>query len=137
MTGFRSKDPSLSGFLPEAYLKRADVEIALKNFSAAHSDYVRSQLFAKHENEERWRVPPGLQALAVDVKTLDAHDAANVRVWVKPTDSDNQPTDVPPTEFVLDCNHRTVQTGNGHAAFEPAPGSSAETVRDYFCATPH
>jgi tetratricopeptide (TPR) repeat protein len=129
--------PSLNGFLPDAYLKRADVELALKNFSAAHSDYVRSQLFAKHENEERWRVPPGLQALAVDVKTLDAHDAANVRVWVKPADNDGQPTDVPPTEFVLDCNHRTVQTSNSHAAFEPAPGSPAETVRDYFCATPH
>ena len=128
--------PSLNGFLPEAYLKRADVQLALKNFSAAHTDYVRSQLFAKHENEERWRVPPGLQALAVDVKTLDAHDAANVRVWGKPIDSDNQATDAPPTEFVLDCNHRTVQTGNGHSAFEPAPGSSAETVRDYFCATP-
>jgi len=129
--------PSLTGLLPEAYLKRADVFLALKNFSAAHTDYVRSQRFAKRENEERWRTPPGLQRLAADVQTLDAHDGANVRVWVKPTDNDNQPTDATPTEFVLDCNHRTVQIGSGRSAFEPAPGSSAEVVRDYFCITQH
>ncbi len=127
--------PSLTGLLPEAYLKRADVLLALKSFAAAHTDYVRSQRFAEHENNDRWRTPPGLQKLAVDVQTLDAHDAANIRVWVKPTDGDNQPTDALPAEFVLNCNHRTVQVGGERSAFEPAPGSSAEMVRDYFCIT--
>jgi len=125
--------PSLTGFLPEAYLKRADILLALKNFSAARTDYVRSQRFKKEQGDDRWRTPPGLQKLAIDLQTLDAHDPANVKVWVKPADGDNQIAEAPPTEFVIDCAHRTVQAGNERTVIEPAPGSSAEAVRDFFC----
>lgn len=128
--------PSFSSFLPEAYLKRADVLLALKNFAAAHADYMRSQLFAHNGNEDRWRTPAGLKELAIDVQTLDTHDMANIRVWVKLNDKDNQTTDVTATQFVLDCNRRTVQVVGDHTGFEPAPGSPAEIVRDFFCSSP-
>lgn len=127
--------PSLTGFLPEAYLKRADVLLALKKFSAARTDYMRSQLFKKEETDNRWRVLPGLQKLAIDVQTLDAHDPANVKVWLKPGQEDRSITEASPTEFVIDCTRRTVQIGNARSPIEPPPGTSAEAVRDFFCSS--
>jgi hypothetical protein len=124
--------PSLDGGLRDIYLKRADVLLALKRFDAARQDYSRAELFKERQEDDRWRTPPGLNGIAVDLRTLEA-DAAQVKVWVRPPKDDKQTNDPQPNRFSLDCELHTVQMGEKGGAHEPIPGSYAETVRDYFC----
>jgi hypothetical protein len=122
----------LGGGLREDYLKRADLLLTLKRFDAARQDYTRAELFKQREDYDRWRTPPGLNGIAIDLQTLDAQ-AGQVKAWVKPPENDTN-RDPQPTHFTIDCAHHTVQTGD--RSYEPAPGSYAESVRDFFCGAP-
>ncbi len=127
--------PSLDCELPEAYLKRADTLLALKRFSAARADYYRTRLFANRQDDERWRTPSGLHGMAVDLQTLETKNS-RVNVWVKLPENSDQSIEQQPTRFAVDCQLHTIQMGDrSSAAFDPTPGSYAEVVRDFFCAS--
>lgn len=128
------RHPALDAGLNEAYLKRADVLLDLKRFDAARRDYARAELFKERHDDDRWRTPPGLNGVGVDLKTLEAENPPQINVWMKPPEKDNQPSDSEPTRFSLDCRRHTVQMGDKTTVFEPKPGTYTEVVRDFFCA---
>ena len=125
--------PTLSAFLPEAYLKRADTLLALKQFSAAQDDLRRATRFPEQHAQARWRTPPGLENSRVDLQTLEVQNPAAIKVWARPGTDDSAPTDDSPSQFVVNCHERTVQTLPNGAPAEPTPGSYAEQLRDFFC----
>jgi tetratricopeptide (TPR) repeat protein len=118
--------PALDAGIKDTYLKRADVLLALKRFDAARRDYNRAELFKEHQDDDRWRTPPGLSGAAVDLRTLDVQPQL-VKGWLKPNDS------TAPFHITVDCARRTVQPADRATAFEPIPGTFYETVRDFFC----
>jgi hypothetical protein len=124
--------PSMTGELPDAYLKRADVLLALKRFHLAAADFRRAQLFKSQANDwYRWRSVPGLNAVQIDLQTLETQP--NIKAWIRLFNEKEQDVEGPPVEYRVSCTRRDVQI-NGGAAFGPAPGTMAESIRDYFCA---
>ena len=88
--------PSLTGFLPEAYLLRADVLLALKAFTAAQSDLKKATLSDQRHANDRWRTPPGLQNVRIDLQTLDVANPENLKIWMQAgTEDSNTPDDSP------------------------------------------
>ncbi len=126
--------PSLSAFLPEAYLKRADILLALKRFSAAQDDLHRATRFPDQHAQMRWRTPPGLENSRIDLQTLETQNPAAMKVWARPGTDDSAPADDSPSQFAINCRDRTVQMLPNGVLAEPTPGSYAEQLRDFFCA---
>jgi hypothetical protein len=122
--------PALDAGLRETYLKRADVLLTLKRFDAARLDYARAELFKERQDDDRWRTPPSLNGIGVDLKTLDAQPKP-VRAWVRPPENASH-SDPQPIHYLIDCTRHTVQPGDRSGSFEPIPGSYDETVRDFF-----
>lgn len=125
--------PSMDGELPEAYLKRADVLLALKRFDDARRDYERAELFKERQEGDRWRTPPNFSGMSLDVKTLETENPLQLKAWVKPPEDDKTP-DPEPTRFTINCKAHTAQMGQ-RPAFEPNPGTYAEAVSDFFCSS--
>lgn len=122
--------PSIDRELPEAFLKRADALLAMKDFRGATVDYRRSQEFPnQHPEIARWRQTSALPNLDVDLQTLDTSNTSREVAWVR---SSGEGTSSP-TEVVIDCLHRTVRVGGAKSAVDPYPGSAAEEIRDYVC----
>jgi len=125
--------PKLDAQLPEAYLKRADALMALKDFHAASVDYIRAQRFPNQRAEtERWRKLVAMPKFEVDLQTIDTRNPENETAWVRSAESTN-PDSFGATEYNLDCGRRSVRIGRSTTPIDPPPGSPAESVRDYFC----
>ena len=113
----------MSAFLPEAYLQRADVLLALKDFAPAKADLARAMRFNEQRTDNRWRTPPGLQGVRIDLQTLEIEDHSIIKVWTRLGTEDSAPADDAPTRFAIDCQHRTVQTLPAGPSTDPPPGS--------------
>jgi tetratricopeptide (TPR) repeat protein len=125
--------------LSETYLKRADAYLAAKDFTKASADYKRSTLvFTKNDADtvdyDRWRTPPGLTGVAIDVPTLRTTAPGGFIVWVRSVDADGTWDGVAPIEYRVDCATRKVGTGDSSKNWiDPPPSSREEVIRDFFC----
>ncbi len=130
---------SLNAQLPYVYLKRADVLLTLKQYHAANADYMRAQKLDTSSMKDiwRWRTPPGLKGLAIDLQSLQATDPKKVSVWVRNAAEDGTWDGQDPVEYLIDCHTLKVQASSvpsqPRAWQDPIPGSQSETIRDFFC----
>ena len=103
--------------LSETYLKRADAYLAVRDFTDASADYRRLTLVFTNNHPDnvdydRWRTPPGLSGIAIDVPTLRTTQPSGFVAWVRSVDADGRWDSVAPLEYRVDCSTRKVAIGD-------------------------